>query len=98
MPTVPDEQVFRIRENAIEWLEVDGEVVALDSRRMVYLSTNETGALIWHELSDGGATVAELVRILTSAFDIDEGSAEADVREFLSNLEQQDLLAGNNDG
>jgi hypothetical protein len=82
---------LRLRNDAVRWREVDGEVVAIDLDSSMYLSTNESGVLLWRCLADG-TTREELVEELVRAFGIDPMQAEADVAGFLDELEARNLL------
>ncbi|MGH2705323.1 MAG: PqqD family protein [Actinomycetota bacterium] len=88
---MPREDVLRLRPNALTWLEVEGEVVALDTRTSTYLAVNAAGAVLWPAL-EAGATRGELVRRLVEGFALDESTASADVEAFLQALESHDLL------
>jgi hypothetical protein len=46
---------------------------------------NETGAFIWEQI-DGKKTVEEIIAALTTEYDIDNKSAEADVLSFIENM------------
>lgn len=85
------DRVYRLRESAIDWLDVDGDVVALDSEQSVYLSTNESGSALWRALA-AGATRHELAQQLVSTYDIDHERAFADVDKFLDMVTEQNLL------
>ena len=82
---------LRLRNDAVRWREIDSEVVAIDLDSSVYLSTNESGVLLWRRLSEG-TTRAELVEELMHAFGIDAVRAEADVAGFLAELDARNLL------
>ena len=82
----------RLRSDAIEWREVEGEVVALDVRTSQYLAVNATGAALWPLLA-AGATRDELVTTLVERFETDAETAGGDVDAFLGALAEQDLLA-----
>ena len=89
---VPSEnRQIRLRTDALEWREVEGEVVALDMREDLYLAVNRTGALLWAELTSG-ATPERLTSLLVERFELDRERAVADTEAFLSNLAQRDLL------
>ena len=85
-----DTPVFRLRE-AVDWRDVQGDVVALDVRRAVYLATNDAGAVLWNRLA-GGATKHDLVNALLDEFDVGAAAAGADVDAFLRRLEELDVL------
>jgi coenzyme PQQ synthesis protein D (PqqD) len=82
---------LRLRSDALKWREIDDDVVAVDIDRSTYLSTNESGALLWLELA-GGTTRNALVERLAQAYLIDSERAAADVDNFLSELNDQGLL------
>jgi hypothetical protein len=82
---------LRLRNQALEWREIEDEVVAVDTRKAIYMAINHTGAVLWPALAEG-ATREELVERLTRAYDVDRGAAEGDVDAFVSMLKEQDLL------
>lgn len=84
-------RIVRLREEAVDWREVDGEIVALDRATSVYLSINPSGAALWPALVDG-ATVDELVEMLLARFDVDPPRARADVDAFVGDLAERQLL------
>ncbi|WP_166503370.1 PqqD family protein [Modestobacter italicus] len=88
----PDtDEVLRLREGAVTWREVDGEVIVLDLRTSEYLGINEAGNLLWRALADG-ATTAGLAGALVERFGIDPARAEADVGAFLTEARARQLL------
>jgi hypothetical protein len=82
----------RLRDEGLTWREIDGEVVALDARAASYVSTNETGTLLWNELK-GGTTRERLAEVLVDRFGIETERALIDVDVFLDELRREDLLA-----
>jgi hypothetical protein len=82
---------IRLREDGINWVETEGEVVALDAASVGYLGVNETGAVLWQALAVG-TTREALVSLLLETFDVDEAVAKADVDAFLAELERLELL------
>lgn len=87
------EATLRLRPDALDWREVEGEIVALDVRASTYLAVNTTGATMWPSLIEG-ATRDELVGQLQGRFDLEQSRAEADVDAFLKTLRGRDLLEG----
>jgi hypothetical protein len=83
--------LFKLRADAVDWREVEGEVVVLDRVSSTYLAINATGAALWPALVQG-SRAADLVSLLRSEFDVDEQRAEADVRAFVAMLRERDLL------
>jgi Coenzyme PQQ synthesis protein D (PqqD) len=82
---------LRIRPDAVEWREAEGEVVALDLRTSTYLAVNETGATLWPALIEG-ATRDELVASLENGYGVERERAERDLDAFLELLRDRDLL------
>ncbi len=83
--------MLRLRQQGLEWRQVDDEVVALDLDTARYLATNRTGALLWDQLA-AGATREALVARLMESWDLDEARAAADVDAFLAMLSDRGLL------
>ncbi len=86
-----------LRTKALEWREVEGEIVALDLQAQTYLAINRSGAALWPALAEG-ATQEDLVARLIARFDIDKEKALADVDAFLDVLRQHDLLEADDIG
>jgi hypothetical protein len=84
-------ETLRVRADALEWRDVDGEVVALDLRSSRYLAINPSGAALWPALVEG-ASREELVERLCAETGIDRDRARPDVDEFLAQLASHDLL------
>ena len=55
------------------------------------MNLNETGTFIWSRL-EGGAEEDDVVRAMTSVYDVDEAVARNDFNEFVTLLRQNDLL------
>jgi len=91
--TAAQDAVLRLRPGALQWREIEGEVIALDQDAATYLAGNATATLLWRALSDG-TTRAKLIAVLTEKFDIDDERAAADVDEFLQALRSRNLLSG----
>lgn len=82
---------LRLRASRLQWLDSDGEIVALDEESLLYLSANESGTLLWRALADG-TTRDDLVALLTGRFGIEVATAAADVDRFLDDLARRGLL------
>jgi len=82
---------FRLEEDAVEWRRLEGEIVALDLRRSLYLCINSTGVALWESLAQG-ATSHRLEEILVAKHGVDAPTAARDVAAFLADLRQQGLL------
>lgn len=82
---------YRLRETALPWREIDGEVIALDLGSGTYLKGNSAGGLLWRMLAMG-ATQKELAARLVSDFEIQPQHALADVKTFIGELQAAGLL------
>lgn len=91
-PDATPERVYRLRSDALHWVTVEDEVVALDAVKSTYLATNDTGAQLWEALIEG-VTEHQAVQLLTTTFDVPTETARADVREFIESLAAEGLLA-----
>jgi Coenzyme PQQ synthesis protein D (PqqD) len=85
------ETTFRLRDDALEWREVEEQIVALDLKTSRYLALNRSGRVLWERLA-GGATMDELIDALVEAYELDRERAGADVEALLAQLEDEDLI------
>jgi hypothetical protein len=81
-----------LRDGALDWREVEGELVALDLRESRYLAVNRTGKVLWAALAEG-ATREDLAERLDETFGIERSRAERDVDAFIADLDSRGLLA-----
>lgn len=84
---------LRLNRDALEWREVEGELVALDVDAAEYIAANRAGATIWRKLAES-ATREELVAALVARFEVDETTAAGDVDRFVATLRERNLLDG----
>jgi len=84
---------LRLRSEKLQWVDADGEVVALDEKSLVYLNANPSGALLWRSLAEG-STREGLIDALLDEFDVDAETAGDDVDRFLADLRARGLLDG----
>jgi hypothetical protein len=82
---------IRLKDRALEWREIDGELVALEADSSVYLAANPAATLLWRRLAEG-ATRVELCEALVSEYAIDPGLAERDVDSFLAQAREFHVL------
>lgn len=82
---------MRLRDDRVEFVDVEGEVVVLDTAKSLYYSVNETGVKLWLALRDG-TTEHALRRLLVEENGISEDKAAADVTAFLGELDAAGLL------
>jgi len=80
-----------LRGEDLAWRTVDDELIAIDVRDSTYLSSNDSGLLMWNTLA-AGTTKEELVASLVDAYGIDAARANQDVDAFLADLKERGLL------
>jgi hypothetical protein len=81
-----------LRDQDLDWREIDDEIVALDARGAVYFAVQGSGVVLWRMLADA-MTRDGLVEALVETYDIDATRAGDDVDEFLTTLNERGLLA-----
>lgn len=84
--------VMRLREEALVWREIEGELVAVDVDASAYLGANPSGTLLWQLLAEG-ATLPRLAEALVERFGIEPERAQADAEAFVGQLAARGLLA-----
>lgn len=87
-----DDRTYRLRADALAAVKSGDELVALDLRRSLYLSTNSSGRALWDRLAEG-ATIAQLADTLQERYGIDATVAAEDAVAFVRELGEHDLLA-----
>lgn len=76
--------------------DLDGETVLLNVETGVYFGLDPVGTEIWKVL-ETGATEEDVVSRLGEIFDVDSDQLREDVREFVSLLEDKQLLLSDAD-
>jgi len=84
-------QKLKLRSEAVDWRQVDDEIVVLIKDSSTYVAVNSAGAVIWPALAEG-ATRDDLVALLQERFGIDAGRAATDADAFVAALAEQNLL------
>jgi hypothetical protein len=78
--------------DATTWRELDGEIVALDTKESIYFAIGGFGTTLW-PLLVSGATKRDLVMEITSTFDdAPPEQAAGDVDEFITSLSELGLI------
>jgi hypothetical protein len=85
------EPVLRLRQDDLAWREFAGEAVLLDLRTSMYLATNPAATILWRRL-DQGTTETAMAAALVETFEIPAYRAAADVRKFLADCRERNLL------
>jgi hypothetical protein len=81
----------KLRSEGLTWQEIDGELVILDLKNSLYMTTNAAGAVIAKLLTEE-RTVDELSGALVAKFGIENDVARHDTVAFVKQLEDKRLL------
>jgi hypothetical protein len=84
--------LLKLRKADLHWREIDGEIVALETRGSRYVAANGAGTVLWRALL-AGTTREGLADELVREYGIDRERAVADADRFLDTLVEMDLLA-----
>ena len=82
---------LQLRNDGVNWRQIDDEIVVLDGDGGTYLAINGSGAILWSSLV-AGATREQLVSALVDAYGIEPSQAATDTEAFLKSLEEHRLL------
>jgi hypothetical protein len=82
---------MKLKDPELVWVQVQDEVVVLDTRTSLYSSLNHSAAKLWVALSTG-TTVTELETLLQEDYGVDIETAKRDVASFVEVLREQDML------
>lgn len=80
---------FAVREIAGDYILVPVGESALEFSGLI--TTNEVGAFIWKQLSEG-IEKTEVMERVVSEFDVDADTARDDIDAFIQQLEQLNIL------
>jgi coenzyme PQQ biosynthesis protein PqqD len=83
---------YPIPNPAVQGRRLDNEAVLVLPERGEVKVLNEVGALIW-QLADGTRTVAEIVTSVCAEYQVSQTQAEADVLEFIDELQAKAILS-----
>jgi hypothetical protein len=82
---------FQLRDAAVSWCDVDGEIVAFNISLGVYITLNGAGRQLWMALTEP-ASADHLGELLASTFGIPAEQARSDALEFLDDLVGRELV------
>jgi hypothetical protein len=90
-PAFDEAVVRRLRRQDVSWQEVDDSAVVLDLASSSYFQANPAGRLLLAMLVDGSSGSA-MIDALCAEFGISRETAAEDVRDFLTHLDDHNLL------
>jgi len=71
--------------------EIGDEIALLDASSNQYFTLNETGAVVWKQLSDKH-TAAELTQVVAAEFDVEPSVCEDDINALIVQLSEAGLI------
>jgi hypothetical protein len=81
----------RYRRAGLPFQEIQGQAVIVAPAKRELHEFDETATFLWSVLAKD-VTVADLVAALCGEYEVDEATAEKDIREFVATLEQKELV------
>jgi hypothetical protein len=80
-----------VRTNTVLDSSIEDEQVVLNTDSEMYYGLNPVGGFLWEQLEEP-RTVMELVEVTAEEFDVASSECRADVRSFLVDLLEADLV------
>lgn len=72
--------------------EVGGEMVLLDLASGFYFGLDPVGSRVWQRISQGGASLGDLVEMIEAEFDAPRDVIEQDLQQLLNQLAEKQLV------
>lgn len=91
MTTSPDRNTKLSRNPDVIATDMDGDLVMMSIARGEYFGIGGAGPRVW-EMLEKPTSLAALVAGLCAEFEVDEATCEADIRAFLAELQEHDLV------
>lgn len=88
---MPNVDRYPIPNTSIASQQLHNEAVLVLPQHGQVKVLNEVGARVW-ALTDGTRTVGAIIDTICNEFNVDRPQAEADVLQFVSELERRDML------
>jgi len=88
---------FRPREEEVASKVIDGEAIIINLANGVYYSMDKAGALVW-DLLQTGHSLEEVISAVSSRYDVEREQAEANVRDLVQELVQENLVVSTENG
>ena len=84
-------RTLKLKDKNLESVSTSDETVILDEASEQYFATNSAGTVLWEALKEG-STKVELSALLIEKFDIDPSRAKSDVHDFVTQLDELEML------
>ncbi len=84
-------ELLKLKPDAVQWRQVEDEIVGIDRLASVYFAGNPAAAVLWPLLARG-CTRGEMAERLIAEFGIEASRASADAGRFVEALRSRALL------
>ena len=91
MPDTGSDLVY-IRNSDLITTEMDGDIVMMSIERGEYFGIGGVGSRVW-ELLEKPVTLPDITAIICAEFDVDQTTCQADMEQFLGELESHGLIS-----
>ncbi len=82
---------YKLSENQMS-SALAGETVILNHKKGIYYGLNEVGATLWEALEKQPSTIEDLKQLVIEEFDVDQATAETDIKLLLEKLINEKLI------
>ncbi len=86
-----DQRRIPDKSSELIWREMEDGTVIISPEGGQVRVLNEVGTLVW-QLVDGKRTVRDICDLVAQEYEISEAEAASDVKSFLQELNQRDIL------
>ncbi len=76
----------------IEWKAIDDETIIFSPHKGKFFKLNPVGTFLWKLIDSNKNSYEELVSKVTIEFDVTKSAAEEDVKRFLDQLKNKELI------
>lgn len=84
--------LYHVNTSRVMHETIDDETIIVDLTTGTYFSLRGTAAAIWGQLADGGIAAEELEGVVRARYEAPEGEIETTLRDFLGELEKEQLV------
>jgi hypothetical protein len=92
MSSITTETIISRRKDGLLVSELGNEMVMMDIESGNYIGLNETGRAIW-EMIEEPVKVDDLIKQLTTKYEISYEECSADTLEYLNKMDEQRILS-----
>ena len=83
---------MQVARRSLPWQKIENQVVIIHPETQEALELNEVATHIWECIGDDGASISEILNNLMEEFEVNEGEAHSDLRNFVDVMKDKKLL------